>query len=165
MAAQGKCSMKIPEWAQPARFILGGLLAPAIWVVAFYYGLDKTLTWFRPNGSNMAIGLFAVMTMACALLLAYPIAFLCGGIYVSRLLEQGRLNLVAIAGRAFFMGLGFSLLPSGFCLVATEYALSAALALVSGLAAVFASVCFYIVSCVGSTVQAPRDWERRGRCG
>jgi len=153
MAGQAKSSREIPEWAQPARFVLGGLLAPAIWVVAFHVALDKALTWFRPNGSNMAIGLFAVMTMAYALLLAYPIAFLCGGIYVSRLLEKGQLNFIAIGRRAFFMGLGFSILPSGFCLAATEYALAAALALASGLAAVFASVCFYIVSCVGSTVQ------------
>lgn len=49
-----------------ARLLVGFVLAPAVVPVIAAVCLEPLLSWFRPHGSNVAIGMLFVLTISAA---------------------------------------------------------------------------------------------------
>jgi hypothetical protein len=136
---------RVGDW----RLFLGFLLAPAVAPVFLWFSLDGVLTWFRPQASNMAIGMFALLIIGVAVVVAYPVGVGLGYPFVRRRLDEGRLDVRALVTGALVLALGFSVAAGAIPLLAREYALAVALAVTAALAFLLSGMCFYVITCAG----------------
>ena len=100
------------------RLMLAVLLAPAVVPVVLWFSFDPLLTWFRPQGSNMAIGMFYFLIIGAG-------TFMKGALWP-----------------ALVIAIGISVIP----LLALEFVLGLATAGVTALAVLLASFCFYTIT-------------------
>jgi hypothetical protein len=114
-----------------------------------WYGLDPVLKWFRPQASNMAIGMFYFLVVGASALAAYAIGVAVGCLCSHRLLDAGQLNTQTFVKGAMWAALGLAVGTSAIPLVALEFALAAAMAALAILAVSLAAVCFYLITCAG----------------
>jgi len=131
------------------RLLLGFVLAPAVVPVVVAVCLDPLLSWFRPRASNVAIGMFFVLTVVAAAVVAYLFGFVIGYPYIRRKRDEGRLSVWAVMKGAVVLALGFSLLATVIPLVSGAFALAGAMVVTMVLAFVLAAACFYLIACAG----------------
>lgn len=137
----------VREW----RVLLGFVLAPLVVAVC----LDPLLSWFRPRGSNVAIGMFFVLTVGAAAVAAYLFSFAIGYPYIRRKHDEGPWSVWAVVKGALVAALGFSLVATLIRLVSGAFALAGAMVVTMVLAFVLAAACFYLIACAG---------DARGAC-
>jgi len=141
--------MGFSKWVGCLRLLLGVLVAPAVVPVFLWFSLDPVLRWFRPQASNMAIGMFFFWVVGAAAVAAYAAGVGLGYPYVRRLRDGGRLDFTTFMKGALWPALGLAAGAGAIPVLALEFALAAAMAVVTGSAALLASVCLYLIGCAG----------------
>lgn len=129
------------------RVLLGFILAPAVVPVVVAVCLDPLLSWFRPQGSNVAIGMFFVLTIGAAAAAAYLFGFGIGYPYIRRKRDEGRLSVWAVVKGAVVVALGFSLLATVIPLVSGAFVLAGAMVVTMVVAFTLWAACFYPIAC------------------
>jgi hypothetical protein len=146
--------MGCSKWVGRLRLLLGVLVAPAVVPVLLWFSLDVVLSWFRPQGSNMAIGMFYFWVVGVAAVAAYGAGIGLGYPYIRRLRDGGRLDFTTFMKGALRPALGLAAGASAIPVLALEFALGAAMAVVTAVAVLLASVCLYLIGCAGRTWMA-----------
>lgn len=142
-----------------ARLSLGFVLAPAVVPVVVAVCLEPLLSWFRPHGSNVAIGMFGVFTVVAAAVVAYVLGLALGYPYVCRKRDEGRLNVWIVTKGTLKLALGYSALAVAIPLISGSFILAGAMVVMMLLAFTLAAVCFYLIACAGNTFVAGRVQE------
>ncbi len=131
---------------------VGLVVAPGVVPVV---GLERALSWFRPEGSNVAIGMFLVLTIVASAVVAYLFGLLVGYPYVRRWREEGRLRLWRVVRGTWIAGVGFSMLGALIPLISGAFALAGAIVVTVMAAFTLAAVCFYGIA---SAVSVQTVW-------
>jgi hypothetical protein len=134
---------------------VGLVLAPGVVPVVVGAGLNPLLSWFRPEGSNVAIGMFFVMAIVGSGLAAYLFGLLVGYPYVRRWREEGRLSLWRVVKGTWIAGVGFAAFEALIPLVSGALALAGAIVVTVMAAFTLAAVCFYGIA---SAVSVQTVW-------
>ena len=142
-----RCWRGVRGW----RLLLGFVVAPAVVPVVVAVCLDPLLSWFRPQGSNVAIGMFFVLTISAAAAAAYLCSFGIGYPCIRRKRDEGRLSVWAVMKGAVVAALGFSLVATVIPLVSGAFALAGAMVVTIVLAFTLSAACFYLIACAGDT--------------
>ncbi len=143
----GSEAMRCWRGVRGLRVLLGFVVAPAVVPVVVAVCLDPLRSWFRPQGSNVAIGMFFVLTVGAVGAAAYLVGFGIGYPYIRRMRDESRLSVWAVMRGAVVVALGFSLLATVIPLVSDALALAGAMVVTMVLEFVLAAACFYLIAC------------------
>lgn len=147
----GSETMRWARMVGKARLLVGVVLAPAVVPVMVAVCLEPLLSWFRPHGSNVAIGMFAVMTIGAAAVVAYVLGLAVSYSYVCRKRDEGRLNVWIVTKGALKLALGYSVLAVAIRLISGSFVLAGTMVVMMIMAYTLAAACFYLIACAGNT--------------